>query len=185
MTPRQKHTFWTWFWRIAILIIAVLLVTITGNQHQIMIQQTDTLNTLNDMRLEQEDPESEAEPLPEDPVSVHILSPEERDLIERVVAAEARGEDLQTQMGVAQTILDRAELWNISITDVVTAPGQYAGPYKGEISDETKLAVMDVFDGGVRVFEDSTTHFHDDSVSPYWTSNKESRGSLGRLEFWE
>ncbi len=184
MTPRQKQIFWTWFWRITILIVAVLLVAITGNQAQIMIMQTDTLNTLNDMRLEQEDPESEAEPPQEKPVSVHILSLDERDLVCRVVMSEARGEDLQGQMAVSQTILDRSHDWSMTITDVVMQTGVYDCSYQDDISDSVRLAVANVFDGGVRVFDGGTYQFHDKTVTPYWIEGKIKRGSIGNLRFY-
>lgn len=184
MTRRQKHKLWTWFWRLVALIIVTLLISISGNQNDIMIIQTDTLNTLNDIKLERDDHESKAEPLPDEPLAVHSLSQEERDLIERVVAAESRGEDLQGMMAVAQTILDRAELWNMTVTEVVQAPGQYADPYQGKISIEIKLAVANVFDGGIRVFTEPITHFHADYVSPAWADEKINRGSIGCHRFY-
>ena len=45
---------------------------------------------------------------PEEVEPYFTLSAEERELVERVVAAEARGESIECQMAVAQTILDRA-----------------------------------------------------------------------------
>jgi len=98
------------------------------------------------------------------------------------VAAEARGEDLQGMMAVAQTILDRSELWNMTPSEVVQAPGQYAAPYSGKVSDEIKLAVANVFDGGIRVFAEPITHFAEGE--PYWAEGKTSRGSVGRHQFW-
>jgi spore germination cell wall hydrolase CwlJ-like protein len=112
------------------------------------------------------------------------LTPQELDIVCRVVAAEARGEDLQGQMAVAQVIRDRAQYWDMSVTEVVTAPSQFAKPYQGEISDETYLAVANVFDGNMSVLEVPTTHFHAEYMNPYWTSSKISRGSIGRHQFW-
>ncbi|MDD4564803.1 MAG: cell wall hydrolase [Eubacteriales bacterium] len=123
-------------------------------------------------------------PVQEAPTEVELLTAAERELVCRVVAAEARGEDLQGQMAVAQTILDRAVLWDMTVADVVTAPGQFAGPYQGEVSDSVKLAVANVFDGGMRVFDGGTYQFHDDSVNPCWTAGKIARGSIGRLSFY-
>jgi hypothetical protein len=70
----------------------------------------------------------------------------------------------------------------MAVTEVVIAPGQYADPYQGEITFEAQLAVSDVFDLGVRAFEDPVTHFAEGK--PWWTVGKESRGSVGRHEFW-
>lgn len=190
MTRRAKRIFWNWFWRIMIVIVACLLVSIAGNQQSIMIMQTDTLDQLMLMqldaemgRLEQDLWEEWDKDVIEEPVEPVSLSPEERDLICRVVAAEARGEELEGMMAVAQTILDRSELWNMTPSEVVQAPGQYADPYQGEISDEIKLAVANIFDGGVRVFEEPVTHFYS-GTEPYWTDGKVNRGSIGCHKFY-
>ena len=114
----------------------------------------------------------------------HKLSPEDRDLVERVVAAEARGAEYEGMLAVAQVIRERAESWGLSAREVVTAKGQFAAPYEGEISAEVKQAVSDVFDKGVRQFAEYTTHFHSTSVSPYWTKNKVKRGTIDTQVFW-
>ena len=44
---------------------------------------------------------------PEEVEPYFSLTDEERELVERVVAAEARGESIECQMAIAQTILDR------------------------------------------------------------------------------
>ena len=112
------------------------------------------------------------------------LTAEERELVCRVVSAESRGEDLQGQMAVAQVILDRSQLWGMTVTEVVTAPNQFAMPYKGEMSDKTYLAVANVFDGNMRVFEEPTTHFYSGDNEPYWTSDKVNRGKIGNHRFY-
>lgn len=185
MTPsetrqvRRAHREWTHF-AIHMAIIITLGVLILVNQYDIMIMQTDTLNTLNDMRIE----ESIDRPRENHShVNSALLTHEERELIERVTAAEARGEDLQGMMAVAQTILDRSELWNMTPTEVVQAPGQYADPYQGKISDEIRLAVANVFDGGVRVFEDPVTHFYSGD-DPHWIDDKVNRGNIGCHKFY-
>lgn len=113
-----------------------------------------------------------------------VLGAYERDLIERVVAAEARGEEYKGKIAVAQTIKDRGDLWGMSYEEVVLSPGQYAAPYKGEKSDEVKNAVSEVFDYGARAFEEPTTHFHAEGVNPSWASEKVSRGQIGRHKFY-
>lgn len=123
----------------------------------------------------------EPEQTEEQPVG-YYLEPEERELVCRVVAAEARGEGLQGMMAVSQVIYDRATLWNMTPTEVVTAPDQFAAPYQGELTDDIYLAVANVFDGGLRVIEEPVTHFYS-GPEPYWASSKENRGSIGRHEF--
>ena len=110
------------------------------------------------------------------------LAPQELDLVCRVVSAEARGESLDGQMAVAQVIRDRANSWDMTVTEVVTAPSQFAKPYQGEISDETYL-VASVFNG-MSVLQEPVTHFYSGEREPYWTSDKVNRGSIGRHSFW-
>ena len=115
--------------------------------------------------------------------SVYPLTADERDLIERVVAAEARGEPPEGKEAVAQVILDRAVTWGQTITQVCTAPDQFAAPYQGEISAEVKNAVSAVFDQGVRVWEEPTTHLCS-GPTVYWESNKVDRGQIGGNRFY-
>lgn len=103
-----------------------------------------------------------------------------KELIERVVAAEARGDTFNGIMAVAQTIKDRGDLWNMSYEDIVLQEGQYASPYQGEISEEVKLAVSLVFEQGIRVSQEPMTHFFA-GETPYWANNKVSRGSCGSI----
>lgn len=114
------------------------------------------------------------------------LTAEERDLVERVVAAEARGESIEGQMAVAQVIMDRAATRNQSITKVCTAPAQFAEPYQGEISEKTKDAVSFVFDKGEKVFEQAT-HFYAWELidAPYWTKDKEFVGRIEGHDFYK
>lgn len=116
-------------------------------------------------------------------VTAHALTDTERDLVERVVAAEARGESYECMVGVAQTIRERSEHWGQSISKTVKYP-QYAKPYKGDISDEIKDAVSAVFDDGVRQFPEYTTHFHTDAVDPWWNEHKLMRGVIDTTIFW-
>ena len=113
------------------------------------------------------------------------LTAEERELVERVVAAEARGESIECQMAVAQTILDRAVSREQSITKVCTAPYQFADPYQGEVSEKTQDAVRFVFDDGAKVF-DKVTHFYASHLidPPYWTESKEFKGEIGGVRFY-
>jgi hypothetical protein len=176
------------FWRlyiigiIAFLVLLFILLAVIGNQNTIIMQQTDTLNQVMDVRqeLDKQSIDDAAENLSQGESGV--LTGEARDIVERVVAAEARGEDLQGMMAVAQVIKDRSDLWDMHPVDVVLSEGQFAKPYEGEISDEVKLAVANVFDGGVRVFAEPTTHFA--QGDPYWAENKVNRGSIGRHNFY-
>ena len=113
------------------------------------------------------------------------LTENERDLVERVVAAEARGEKIETQMAVAQTILNRAETRGQTVTEVCTAAYQFASPYQGEVSEKTQDAVRFVFDDGAKVY-DKVTHFYAHKLidPPYWTESKEFKGEIGGVRFY-
>ena len=73
------------------------------------------------------------------------LTDAELDIVCRVVISEAMGEPYEGMLAVAQVIRDRAISWGLTVTEVVTAPSQFAPPYKGEISDEVIMAVDAVF----------------------------------------
>ena len=113
------------------------------------------------------------------------LTAEERDLVERVVAAEARGQSIEGQMAVAQVIMDRATTREQSVTRVCTAKHQFAKPYQGEISEKTKDAVSFVFDKGEKVFE-RVTHFYAWELidPPYWTEDKNYVGEIDGHRFY-
>lgn len=112
------------------------------------------------------------------------LTDAELDIVCRVVMSEAMGEPYEGMLAVAQVIRDRAISWGLTVTEVVTAPSQFAPPYKGEISDEVIMAVDAVFIEGVSLMEFPVTHFHADYVSPHWAENKVSRGNIGRHLFY-
>ena len=122
---------------------------------------------------------------PEEVEPYFLLTDDERELVERVVAAEARGENIECQMAVAQTILDRAVSREQSITKVCTAPYQFASPYQGEVSEKTQDAVFLVFDTGAKVF-DKVTHFYAHKLidPPYWAESKEFKGEIGGVRFY-
>ncbi len=65
------------------------------------------------------------------------------DMLERVVAAEARGETVDCQEAVATVILNRWQdgSFGDTISAVINAEDQFADPYDGEISISTHLAV--------------------------------------------
>ena len=117
---------------------------------------------------------------------VHELTVTERDLVERVVAAEARGENFQGQMAVAQVIRDRCRLWNKSVEEVLSEPNQFAAPYEGEISGTTEASVGLVFEGGHDIFDVPVTHFyaHDLIEEPEWAKEMFFIESIGGHSFY-
>ena len=118
--------------------------------------------------------------------AIYALSDEERDLVERVVAAEARGESIECQMAVAQTIKDRCLTRGQTVTEVCTAPYQFATPYQGEVSEKVQDAVRFTFDDGDSVLDFPTTHFYAWKLidPPYWTADKDFRGQINGTRFY-
>lgn len=96
------------------------------------------------------------------------IDPEDRDLVERIVMAEAGAEPYPGIVAVAQVILDQCSEWGISIRETCTVPGRFTEPYAGDVSDRVRTAVHEVFDLGVRVTDEPITHFHNPTVDPYW-----------------
>ena len=96
------------------------------------------------------------------------IDPEDRDLVERIVMAEAGVEPYPGIIAVAQVILDQSREWGISIRETCTVPGRFTEPYAGDVSDRVRTAVHEVFDLGVRVTDEPITHFHNPTVDPYW-----------------
>lgn len=56
-----------------------------------------------------------------------IIDREDAEYIAKTLYGEYRGEDKLQQAGVVWCILNRCDAWDMSIEDVVTAPGQFHG----------------------------------------------------------
>jgi hypothetical protein len=109
---------------------------------------------------------------------------EERELLYQIVAGEARGEPYDGMIAVAETVLNRARLWDMTPTEIMTAEGQFYTGYNGPISDAVKLAVSDAL-AGIKVFPgQQITHFHEASVTPYWAESKTFVGKIGNHKFY-
>lgn len=87
------------------------------------------------------------------------LTPEERDTVERVVMAEAGGEDFDGQALVAQCVLNTSEARAMRPDAVVLEAGQYAKPAP-EVSESVKKAVAAVFDDGYTVTTEPIRFFY-------------------------
>lgn len=96
----------------------------------------------------------------------YALTDDERAVVEAVVAAEARGEDFDGQVLVAQCILNTAEARQMRPDDVVLEPGQYAAP-DYENGYTVAGAVAAVFDDGYTVTDEPVRYFY----APAWCSS--------------
>lgn len=117
---------------------------------------------------------------------VYVLTDDERELIEKVVAAEARGESIECMMAVAQVIRDRCITREQSVIEVLTAPNQFGAPYEGKITDRIKDAVSFTFDEGHSTFEYPATHFYASHLieAPDWTESMEYLGEIDGVSFY-
>lgn len=113
-----------------------------------------------------------------------ILTAEEREMIERVVAAEARGESFEGQAAVAEVIYNRCMNRGQSVEQVIWADKQFAHPYGGEISQDTKEAVAAVFDYELLSL-DGAEYFHADYVLPSWAEDMEEVCRIGNHIFYK
>lgn len=119
-------------------------------------------------------------------VEAPVLTPDTRDLVERVVYTESGGEPtIESEMAVAQVIKDRADLWGRDVEEVILQPYQFGKPSEIEdVPDRTKEAVRKVFDEGERIFVEPTTHFYAyELCSPGWAETKVTRGVIGGHRF--
>lgn len=131
------------------------------------------------------------EPMPEVDVSElettatrYALTDAERDIVERVVMAEAEGEGFDGQRLVAQCILNTAEAMDMRPDEVVLAPNQYASP-AAEASQEVKDAVSAVFDDGDMVTDEPIRWFYNDKlVYSEWHEGKRFVMYFGNHKFF-
>lgn len=84
----------------------------------------------------------------------------ERDLVERVVMAEAGNQCFEGQVAVAQCILTTADAKGATAAYVVSQKGQYASPYSGTVTQSIKDAVSAVFDSGQTAVSDPIRYFY-------------------------
>ena len=120
------------------------------------------------------------------------LTDRERELVCRIVAAEARGETYEGQLGVAQVIRDRYlnGHYGKTITDVVMTPYQFAYPYEGDLDayPTVAVAVQQVFDNNFCIFDGAAIHFFNPKTSNQEAVTTIRKGScyfgiVGRHEF--
>lgn len=165
---RQRRLLWS---LVGAMGIVAILVVATNADLRLQIEELQTVAHAHQL---------------EEQGQVLELTVQERELVERVVAAEARGESFEGQMAVAQVIRDRCLLNSLSVEEVVYAKGQFAEPYGGEISSTTEAAVGFVFEGGHNIFDIPVTHFyaHDLIEDPDWTEELVFVEEIGGHSFY-
>ena len=183
LVPKRKYLEIEVLKFIALIIVVTLIVTVTA------LLTNKAFNYFANIQLEHiENAQTSTQTEPQtgaidDGETLYLASEYERCLVESVVMAEASNQGLEGMEAVAQCILCRSALWNMTPAEVVTQPGQFA-TYEGDVSEECRLAVSNVFDLGVRVFPENVTHFYSGDIEPYWVEGKESRGIVRDHSFY-
>lgn len=103
-------------------------------------------------------PTAATEPTSKEPAAFYSLTAEERDLVERVVMAEAAGEPEEGQRAVAQCILNASLLDGIRPAEAI-AKYSYAKS-RPEPSEQVKASVAAVFDDGNLVTDEPILFFY-------------------------
>ena len=142
---------------IAFIAFVLMIGILLGSAVTAQTEESDKPEPV-EARVVQYDPPPE--PMPEIvPEARYALTDAERDIVERVVMAEAEGEGFDGQRLVAQCILNTAEATDMRPDEVVLAPNQYASP-AAEASQEVKDAVSAVFDDGDMVTDEPIRWFY-------------------------
>ena len=112
------------------------------------------------------------------------LSDKERDYVERVVMAEAGGEDIIGQVLVAQCILnsclqDEIRPVEVCIKKDYTEPAKY-------VTESVKESVSLVFDNGYKYTDENIQHFYaPDKVKSEWHESQEFVLEYGNHRFFK
>lgn len=162
---------------IAFIAFVLMIGILLGSAVTAQTEETDKPEPV-EARVVQYDPPPE--PMPEVDVSElettatrYALTDAERDIVERVVMAEAGGEGYDGQRLVAQCILNTAEAMDMRPDEVVTAPNQYAAPAE-HASEMVMDAVSAVFDNGDMVTDEPIRWFYAPArVYSAWHESKE------------
>lgn len=167
---------------IAFIAFVLMIGILLGSAVTAQTEETDNPEPV-EARVVQYDPPPT--PMPEIvPESRYALTDAERDIVERVVMAEAEGEGFDGQRLVAQCILNTAEAMDLRPDEVVLAPNQYASP-AAEASQEVKDAVSAVFDDGDMVTNEPIRWFYNDKlVYSEWHEGKRFVMYFGNHKFF-
>lgn len=106
------------------------------------------------------------------------LTDDERYWLEKLVEAESADEPYDGKLAVANIIINRlkSNLFPNDINEVITAPRQFqpfenGAIYEREASQDSILAISEVFDNGIRVIPNDVFYFMSDTISGNWIDN--------------
>ena len=107
----------------------------------------------------------------------------------RVVAAESKGEPIEGQMGVAQTIYETAKATGMTPEQVVKQPNQYAPPDSmNAVNDSVREACERVFVNGETVTDEPIRYFYSTVggfVSKWHENSLEYVMTIGNHKFFK
>lgn len=120
------------------------------------------------------------------------ISASERELLERLVEAEAKGESLVGKIAVANVVLNRVrnEDFPNTITEVIMQEGQFTPVANGSInntpSEESILAVKKAIDEGYKVFGTDVLYFCNKKTATnrWMIENREEVITIGNHTFF-
>lgn len=127
------------------------------------VAEDPTSTTAPEETVPQETDNPTTGPEPTEPPARYELTPEERDLVERVVMAESGGEPFLGQMAVAQCILNACEKDGTRPEEVVVDYQYTRG--RPEPSQRVRDAVAAVFDEGQTVTEEPILYFYAPAIA--------------------
>lgn len=120
------------------------------------------------------------------------ITHKERELLEKLVHAEARGEPWDGKIAVANVVFNRvySDLYPDTIEEVIFQPGQFPVAYKGTIDSilpdrETRLAVAEALAGKRVVGPDVLFFINEETAKNKWIpANREYATTIGSHSFF-
>lgn len=110
------------------------------------------------------------------------ITSEEEELVARVVAAMARGEDNLTQQAVAQSIRNTCEMKNMTVEEAIEW-GRYP-VYTGDVPASCKGVTQKVMEGYNAVDDILLYCYNPDTQSGEWHESQEFVAQVGSLRFF-
>ena len=148
---------------------------------------------INDIEQEEYQSQKMEPPATDASSKCSTISASERELLERLVEAEAKGESLAGKIAVVNVVLNRVrdEDFPDTITEVIFQKGQFSPVSNDSIhnqtpSEESRLAVQKAVDEGYRVFGDKVLYFCNPelSTSRWMIRTKKEAMKIGRHTFY-
>lgn len=129
MSDKQFYRWIAFIYFTIIVMLLILAACIGSYQSHDYTMSTENPEPRYEEVIELEYPEPEYEPAPIPAIRLsnyYEISFADRDLLQQLAMAEARGEDAFGQACVMRVVLNRAEKKGLSIQEIIYSPGQFA-----------------------------------------------------------